>query len=216
MRRFWVWLWLAVLVGQLTSLWAIKRFASPAEPVVGDGEPRLLGLARDTAEAWEAYEVQLSGPPAGSDGDHSLLAREEWLLRLRDAEQLARDRGIGVRFAEELAAWMESLPSGQGEISGRNGLVSYLMDLDRWLTCMPGESGSVVARRLDLQPDSRSEFPGLRFELSGPPHEMASLLHEHCQLMLDWVVVELDLGRQLDEPDWWLRGSCVFRNRAPE
>lgn len=215
MRRLWIWLWLAVLVGQLSSLWVVKQFAPAVDPVLNAVEPGLLELLRDTAEAWEGFETGDSGQPDLSNGN-SLLAREEWLLRIRDAERAAQARGIEVRVTGELLAWMQSATSDPSESVEQGRLIAYLMDLDQWLETFAAQNGRVSMERLLLQPDSHSPYPALQFELQGPPDQMATLLHDHTQSNLDWEVRELDLNRQPGEAGWWLQGSCAFRNRVPE
>lgn len=215
MRRLWIWLWLAVLVGQLSSLWIVKQFAPAVDPVLNVAEPGLLELLRETTEAWEAFETGDSEPADVSNGN-SLLAREEWLLRIRDAERAAQVRGIEVRVTDELQAWMQSSNPGQAEAVEQGRLIAYLMDLDQWLEAFAAQNGHVSMERLLLQPDSQSAYPALQFELQGPPDQMATLLHDHTQNNLDWKVRELDLNRQPGEAGWWLRGSCVFENQGTE
>jgi hypothetical protein len=215
MRRLWVWLWLAVLVGQLSSLIMVRRFMSPVEAVHSAAEPGLVGLARETAAAWEEIEGLTPDVPELPAGN-TLLAREEWLLRIRDAEQAALARGIEVRLSEELQAWMRS-PS-LGPVASEDGgqLIAYLTDIDRWLGRFVDQNGSVATERLFLQPDSRSSYPALQFELHGPADELATFLHGQVRRCPRWEVGELDLSRQSAGEGWWLRGSCVFRSRDSE
>jgi hypothetical protein len=215
MSRLWIWLWLAVLVGQLSSLWLVNRFVTPVQPILNAEELGLLGLARETVTAWEGIEIPPSEKDRQSPG-HSLLAREEWLLRIRDAEEAAQARGIEVRLTDDLQAWLRSSTTGAAESVEGERLIAYLMDLDHWLGMLAAKESKVQAERVFLQPDGGSAYPALQFELVGPPDRMAALLYEHAQRSLDWDVHELDLNRQPGEGTWWMRGSCAFRNRVPE
>lgn len=215
MRRLWLWVWLAVLVGQLSSLWVVKRFVPPFEPALLPGASGLLDLAQETLAVWEPAADELEQPSIASSGD-PLMAREEWLLRIRDAELAARPGGMDVRVSEDLHAWLRSSTGGLAHVSDPERQIAYLSQLGSWLTHWTTGMAGPVTKRLSLQPDSHSDYPAIQFELEGKAGPMAELLHRHSSENLHWQVRELDLIRQSKGEDWWLRGTCVFRNRVVE
>jgi hypothetical protein len=162
---------------------------------------------------------QLVSPAIDSGGDSGgdpLMAREEWLLRIRDAEVAARERGMDVRVSEELNSWLRSSTGDLSDARDPDRQIAYLSQLGSWLTRWTTGFAGPVTERLSLQPDSRSDYPALQFELEGKAGQMAEFLHPHSAESLHWQLRELDLIRQSGGEGWWLRGSCVFRNRAGE
>lgn len=213
MSRIWFYLWIALLVTQMLTLWLTQRPSLQAMPAEDVMEAELLSLAGMTNKAWAQLmpEDQPEGIKDAVPAGKELLVREALTLELLDIEQALGRTGADIQVADDFQEWISSSAGMNG---GRDGTglqaCRFLGDLVEWIHPFLGDDCAVSLRRLNLHPAASSAFPSLAFEMTGPPANMGRGLLLLEQAADQWRLMEMDLLRQEDSTDWWIRGSFTF------
>lgn len=216
MKRFWIYLWLAMLIAQVLTFWLSRRARAGNHPV-GDGmDAELVSLAAMTNDRWQQLlpPGPGSGPGLDAGAGDELLRREELLLGIRERERLLAGWGVEVGIVDDLKAWLavggeENRGSPSGHSRNR-----FLADLVDWLDPFVREERDCPLKRLSLHPDTHSPFPAIAFELAGDPPELGRRLLSLDRAGQAWSLREMDLLRFPENDGWWLRGSFVFREEG--
>jgi hypothetical protein len=215
MKRFWLYLWLALLLAQVLTLWLSRRERSGNHPAGDILDAELVSLAAMTNEQWQGL-LPPSGnprPEPASTAEEELLRREELILRIREREELLAGMGVEVRLVEELKAWFAGgAGTNPGWSSGPRN--RFLSDLAAWLDPFVRGGPDCGLERLSLLPDGDSPFPAITFELAGEPPALGRRLLSLEQAGEAWSLQEIDLLRFPGDNSWWMRGSFIFTEKG--
>lgn len=217
MSRLWFFLWLALLLAQLLTIWSRRSPTDNALPLTGMPAHELGRLSEEMQRTWE-----LLGPPTRSveetlPGDRfgdPLLQREGWLLELRDAEKELLSNGTESRITMDLQAWLASgARPVRNDLRGRL-LGGYLTGLLAWCRGFRENGTGLSLERMALHPGTVSGYPELSFEMSGEPAQLGALIWNHLVEYPEWRLGSLDLASGGGAAGWWLRGSLRFAGQA--
>lgn len=209
MNRKWSIVWGMLIVPQIFAVWiSHEKGISRLQPAA---DLDLTGLSREINRQWGRSAEQTGvwkGEVSGSANDE-LLKRESLMMQLRTIESALVERGIEMEIVEDLEAYFATL-SGDENLMAVN---RYIQSLLEWVDPHAGSDSECSLDRLAVLPGVGSVLPGIAFELSGNPGEMARRIRQSNRDGLGWELRDMDLVSLKKSGNWWMRGICSYPDR---
>jgi hypothetical protein len=198
-----------LIVPQIFAVWiSHEKGISRLQPAA---DLDLTGLSREINRQWGRSAEQTGvwkGEVSGSANDE-LLKRESLMMQLRTIESALVERGIEMEIVEDLEAYFATL-SGDENLMAVN---RYIQSLLEWVDPHAGSDSECSLDRLAVLPGVGSVLPGIAFELSGNPGEMARRIRQSNRDGLGWELRDMDLVSLKKSGNWWMRGICSYPDR---